>query len=118
MLTILNMLIVDLAFCERLYLCDFDRGSRQSREVVQTFLELHFLTELLIGCGTSGIPRKFKAEGKNLHVPAPPKCQASRVKIIELCYLNIRIWIYKYPYGRSFAFIWRFQAELYDNFLF
>ena len=29
-LTILNMLSVDHTFCERLYLCDFDRGYMQS----------------------------------------------------------------------------------------
>ena len=27
-------------------------------------IELHYLAELHIGCGTSGIPRKFKAERK------------------------------------------------------
>ena len=35
--TILNMLSVDHAFCERLYLFDFNRESMQLREVVQTF---------------------------------------------------------------------------------
>ena len=28
---------VDHAFCERLYLCDFNRGPMQSMDVVQTF---------------------------------------------------------------------------------
>ena len=31
------MLSVDHTFCERLYLCDFNRESLQSWEVVQTF---------------------------------------------------------------------------------
>ena len=60
------MLNVDLAFCERLYLCDFNRESMQSRKVVQTLIELHYLTKLVIGCGTSGISRKFKSERKNI----------------------------------------------------
>ena len=59
------MLTVDHAFGERLYLCDFNRGSMLSMEVVQHLKELHYLTELLIGRGTSGIPRKFKAERNN-----------------------------------------------------
>ena len=64
--TILDMLSVEHAFCERLYLCDFNRESLQSMEVVQTFNRNNYLTELLIGCRTSGIPRKFKAECKNI----------------------------------------------------
>ena len=45
------------------YVKDFERESLQSRELL---IEIHYLTERLIGCGTSGIPRKFKAERKSI----------------------------------------------------
>ena len=67
------MLSVDHVFCERLYLCEFNRRFMHSREVVLNHLiELHYVTELLIECGTSGIPRKFKAERK-ISCPCAPK---------------------------------------------
>ena len=47
---------------DNMYLCDFNMEYLQSRDLI----DLHYLTELLIGCGTSGIPRKFKAERKNI----------------------------------------------------
>ena len=56
------MLSVDYAFSERLYLCDLNSNSMQAREVVQSFN----LTGLLVGCGAARIPRKFKAERKNI----------------------------------------------------
>ena len=39
-LTLLIMRSVDHAFCEGLYLCDFNRESIQSRDVVQTFKDI------------------------------------------------------------------------------
>ena len=49
-------------------------------------MEFHYLTELLIGSGTSGILRKFKAERKT--IISPQMQSATRKKIIVLCYLN------------------------------
>ena len=56
----------------------------QSWEVI----ELHYLTELLIGCGTSGIPRKFKADHKNIMSPPPKMPGTTSKKIIVLCYFD------------------------------
>ena len=77
-LTILNMLSADPAFCERLYLCDFDRGSIQSMEVVQTFNRTLLSDQAAYRVCNFEIPRKFKAERKNIMSMRPQnaKCHA------------------------------------------
>ena len=88
-LTILHMLNVDHAFCERLYLCDFNRESMQSREVVQTCNRTSLSNRAAYGVRDFRNPVKIQGRTQKHHVPAPPKCQGSLVyKIIELCYLN------------------------------
>ena len=82
------MLSVDHAFCERLYLCDFYRRSLQSMEVVQTFNRTSFSDRAAYRVWDFGNPTKIHGRTQKYHVTAPPKCQASSVKIIVLCYLN------------------------------
>ena len=68
------------AFCERLYLCDFNRESLQSREVVQTFNRTSLSDRVADSVRDFGNPAKIQGRTQKFHVPAPPKCQASRVK--------------------------------------
>ena len=79
------MLSVDHAFCERLYLCDFNRESLQAREVVQTFNKTSSSDRAAYRLWDLGNPAKIQGRTQKYLVP---KCQASRVKIIVLCYLN------------------------------
>ena len=74
------MLIVDHAFCERLNLCDFNRESLQSKEVVQTFNKTSLSEGAAYRVRNFGNPAKFQGRTQKYHVPASPKCQASRVK--------------------------------------
>ena len=85
------MLNADHAFCERLYFCDFNRGSMQSREVVQAFnlgpsiLGPRFNRTSLPDRAADRMPDfwnplKIQGRAQKHHVPVPPKCQASRVK--------------------------------------
>ena len=75
------MLSVDHAFCERLYLCDFNREYLQSREVVQTWNRTSLSDRAAYRVRDFGNPPKNRAERKKYHVPAPPKCQAPRVTV-------------------------------------
>ena len=75
-LTILDMLSVDHAFCERLYLYDFNK----SREVVQTFNRTSLSDRAAYRVHDFRNPMKIQDRTQKYHVPAPPKCQASCVK--------------------------------------
>ena len=72
------MLRVDHAFCEILYLYDFNRGSMQSREVVQTFNRTSLSDRAAFRVWDFGNPTKIK--GRTQNIMRPPNCQASRVK--------------------------------------
>ena len=74
------MLSADHAFCERLYFCDFNRGSMQSRELVQTFNRTSLSERAAYGVWDFENPAKIQARTQKYHVPVPPKCQASHVK--------------------------------------
>ena len=80
-LTILNMLCVDHTFCERLYLFDFNRESMQSSEVVRTFHRTSLSNRAAYRVRDYRNPMKIQGRTQKYHVPTPPKCQASRVKI-------------------------------------
>ena len=69
-----------MLFCEILYLSDFNRGSMQSREVVQTFDRTSLSDRAAYRVWDFGNPVKIQCRTQNYHVHAPPKCQASRVK--------------------------------------
>ena len=98
-LTILSMLSVDPAFCERLYLCDFNRGSMHSMEVVQTFNRTLLSDKVLIGCGTSK-SRGNSRQNAKISCPCAPIMPSvtRKKKIIVMCYLNSWMGL-----GRSFA---------------
>ena len=87
------MLSVDHAFCERLYLCDFNRESLQSREVVQTFNRTSLSDRAAYRVRDFGNPTKIQGRTQKYCVPAPPKCQASHVKnCTEYCATLIVGW--------------------------
>ena len=80
------MLNADHAFCERLYFCDFNRESRQSREVVQTFnlgpsiLGLRFNRTSLSDRTAYRMrdfrnPMKIQGRAQKHHVPVPPNAK-------------------------------------------
>ena len=75
-----NMLSVDHAFCDRLYLCDFNR----SREVVQTFNRTSLSDRAAYRVWDFGNPVKIQGRAQKYHLPAPI---VTRKKIIEQCYL-------------------------------
>ena len=62
------------------YLCDFNRESLQSREVVQIFNRTSFSDRAAYKVRDFGNPWKIQGRTQKYHVPAPPKCQASRVR--------------------------------------
>ena len=71
-----NIPSVDHAFCGRLYLCDFKRGSLLSMEVVQTFNRTSLSDITSYRVLSSETPQKFQAKRKKYHVSTLPKCQA------------------------------------------
>ena len=82
------MLSVDHVYCERSYLCDFNRESLQSREVVQTFNRTSLSDNAAYRVQGLGNPGKIQGRTQKYRVPCAPECQATRVKIIVLRYLN------------------------------
>ena len=70
-LTNLNMLSVDHVFCERSYLCDFNRESLQSREVVQTFNRTSLSDNAAYRVQGFGNPGKIQGRTQKYRVPAP-----------------------------------------------
>ena len=79
-LTFFNMPSIDHAFCEISYLCDLNRRSMQSREVVRTFNRTSLSDRAGYRVLDFGNPAKIQGRMQTYHVPAPPKCHASRVK--------------------------------------
>ena len=71
------MLSVYHAFCERLYLCDFNR---ESREVVQTFNRTSLSDRAAYRVWDFWDPAKNQGKRQKYHAPAPPNLQASHVK--------------------------------------
>ena len=78
------MLSVDHAFCKRLYLCAFNRGSMQSREVVQTLNRTALSDRAAYRVWDFGNPVKIQGRTQKYHVPAPIVTR----KIIVMCYFN------------------------------
>ena len=74
------MLSVYHAFCERLYLCDFNREYMQSREVVQTFNRTSLSDRAAYRVWDLRNPAKIQGKNAKISCPCAPKCQASRVK--------------------------------------
>ena len=70
-LTNLNMLSVDHVYCKRSYLCDFNRESLQSREVVQTFNRTSLSDNAAYRVQGFGNPGKFQGRTQKYCVPAP-----------------------------------------------
>ena len=68
-----------MLFVKRLYLRDCNRGSMQSREVVQTFNKTSLSDRAAYRVWDLGILRISRQNAKIL-CPCAPKCQASRVK--------------------------------------
>ena len=74
------MLSVVHAFCERIYLCDFNRESMQSREVVLTFNRTSLSDRAAYRVWAFENSAKIRGRTQKYHGPAPQKYQASRVK--------------------------------------
>ena len=68
---ILNMLSIDHASCERLYLCDFNKGSMRSREVVQTFNRTSLSDRAADRVWDFRNPAKIQGNPQKYRVPVP-----------------------------------------------
>ena len=94
------MLNAHHAFCERLYFCDFNRESMQSREVVQTFnlgpsiLGPRFNRTSLSDRAAYRMrdfrnPMEIQGRAQKTSCSCAPQMPSvTRKKIIVLCYLN------------------------------
>ena len=67
------MLSVDRAFCERLYLCDFNKESLQSREVVQTFNRISLSDRAAYRVRDFGNPAKIQSRTQKISCLCAPK---------------------------------------------
>ena len=70
------MLDVDHAFCERLYVYDFNTDSMQSMEVVQTLNRTALFDGAPYRVREFGNPAKIQGGTQKYHIFALPKCQA------------------------------------------